>query len=219
MSLPSFLFLCISFSHSSIGEFTGSSISPFPYLLAGQDDQQIFSKDCVPEGFALMDPDHLKAETLNSLYSHMLKRQQEGLAPFVILNCSPHHFKAERKSKKAKAKAKAEYWEVSSDEDKAESGEEMEQEDGASTEVVKIGPPKSKRKTIPMPSQDDLNAVAGPSNLNKSKKRKREEEPPKKDSSKKSRGKGTEPAESVMQINLDDLPIESPVSPKRLKSS
>ena len=42
------------------GDFTGSSRSSFPYSLAAKDDQIIFFPDCVPEGFRLSNPDHVR---------------------------------------------------------------------------------------------------------------------------------------------------------------
>ena len=100
-----------------IGQFTGSSNSAFPYFLASEEGQQIYSVDSVPEDFVLSDPDHLKAQQINSLYGHLLQRQDEDLPPFVILNSSPHHPTAVKKtSHKAKGKAKADWVDMSDDE-------------------------------------------------------------------------------------------------------
>jgi hypothetical protein len=115
------------------GDFTGSSRSAFPYILAAKSDQTIFSPECVPDGFCLSDPDHLPTVKINLLYTHWLKRQDEGLAPLIILNASPLHEMSIQKSKKSKGKAKMEYVDVTSDDeedgDKEEEEEEQEQEE------------------------------------------------------------------------------------------
>jgi hypothetical protein len=94
--------------------------------LASKEDQTIFSPDCVPDGFVLSDPDHLKGSQVRALYLHWLKRQQQKLPAFIILNCSPLHQISERKSAKAKGKRKMEYVAVNSDDEEVESGPEDE---------------------------------------------------------------------------------------------
>jgi hypothetical protein len=124
------------------GDFTGNSISLFPYLLAAKDDQKIYSEDCVPEGFVLSDPDHLKAFDIEALYSHMLGRQKKGLSPFIVLSASPQHVVIQKKksqtSKKAgsKGKGKMRYVEIDDmmdvdeeDKGKGEKKEEDSEED------------------------------------------------------------------------------------------
>ena len=148
------------------GEFTDNKRAPFPYVLAAKENQTIFSKDSVPEGFVLSDPDHLTSSQINSLYHHWLGRQQKKLSPFIILNASPQHQTIKTMSKKARGKGKMEYQEVDSDNGEGEesskdeveeegelsSKEQMDEEDVEMEEVVtdyqqgthqplKIGPP------------------------------------------------------------------------------
>lgn len=162
------------------GEFTGSSRSAFPYGLASKDGQEIFSTDSVPDGFCLSDPDHLNASAINNLYAHWLKRQDEGLAPFIILNPSPLHERALKKPQKVKERKKMAYVEVDSDEQDEEQNDEKdekEEEDLEETEgagkhgdddrmpsSIKYGPPigKPKKKVI---FSKDPTPVAGPSTL------------------------------------------------------
>jgi hypothetical protein len=137
-----------------LGDFTGYPRSSFPYMLASKDDQSIFSVDSVPDGFILIDPDHLNAFKINSLYNHWLTRQKKGLAPFVILEASPMHEPFRKKSKKtvkAKGKGKMKYVEVNSDEAEVEGSDgsaietddegavkdgEMQDEDGSGVEAM-----------------------------------------------------------------------------------
>lgn len=113
------------------------------------------------------DPDHLKGFNVNALYSHWLTRQKNGLEPFVILNSSPQHGTAVKKSQKAKGKErKIDYVEVDSEEEEGEErGDTEDQEhdirmdengenEGEVNEDVneeklppaKLGPPIGKRK-------------------------------------------------------------------------
>ena len=39
----------------------------------------------------MSDPDHLNGFNIIALYSHWLKRQQNRLSPFIVLNSSPNH--------------------------------------------------------------------------------------------------------------------------------
>ena len=96
-----------------IGDFTEYRKAAFPYSIAAQETQNIFSWESVPEGFVLSDPDHLKASQIDALYNHWLKRQSKGLKPFVILNSIPQHAGLKKKmSKKAQGKRKMDYVEV-----------------------------------------------------------------------------------------------------------
>jgi hypothetical protein len=117
-----FLFIFLT---QGTGEFTGSPSAAFPYILAAQDSQKIFSKDSVPKDFQLSDPDHLPAPKIQSLYFHLLARQKKGLQPFIILNPGPNHGRAvEKKSPKGKGKEKIPYMDVSSDDDDADANDE-----------------------------------------------------------------------------------------------
>ena len=130
------------------GKFTGNSKAPFPYTLASKEDQDIYSPDSVPEGFRLIDPDHLPSTNINSLYNHWLQRQKKGLCPFVVLKAGPHHVAME-KPVKSKGKAKMEYLDASDDSDAQEEedkgNDEEEEED---LEPPKFGPPSRKRKKL-----------------------------------------------------------------------
>lgn len=151
------------------GEFTGSSTSAFPYSLSAKTDQTIFSPECVPDGFCMSDPDHLTTWQINLLYAHWLKRQDERLAPLIILNASPIHAVSIKRSKKWKGKAKMEYVDVNtSDEDVTEEGDDEEEEDEDMDDnvapVTKYGPPAGKRKQKPSSGPCAAHStVAGPS--------------------------------------------------------
>jgi len=112
------------------GDFTGSSTSAFPYSLSAKSDQTIFSPECVPEGFRLSDPDHLTTAQIHVLYSHWLERQEDGLAPLIILNASPLHGAFMRKSEKRKGKAKMEYFDVGDDDEEDEEKDATMKEPG-----------------------------------------------------------------------------------------
>lgn len=99
------------------GKFTGSKRSAFPFTLASQAGQIIYSVDSVPQNFTLSDPDHLNAFQIDSLYHHWLKRQKKKLAPFIVLNPSPNHTAVSKKSEKAKGKEKKEYVDVSTEDE------------------------------------------------------------------------------------------------------
>lgn len=160
-----------SFLIGRTGEFTGSSRSAFPYLLAAEIGQKIFSPDCVPEGFSLGDPDHLKSSQIDMLYSHWLIRQKAGLPPFVVLNPGPHDGRAPKRSINAKGKQKTPYVDVSDDDD----SDGSEEDDSSTTEdsegersddeeeddrVVKFGPPVGKERPKFLPStQIDENSA------------------------------------------------------------
>jgi hypothetical protein len=109
------------------------------------------------------------------LYNHWLRRQNDGLEPFIILNPGPKDQRKMKKATKAKGKEKEKSrWEdVQSDDEDVrtdkESGDEKEEKDGSDEEedvemaklpAKKIGPPKKKRKL-----NDNPNAVAGPSGI------------------------------------------------------
>jgi len=124
-------------------------------MLASKPQQQIYSPLCVPDGFTLSDPDHLKTSQIDTLYRHLLKRQSKGNTCFKILKSIPHHGVARKLSEKAKGKKKAGYVEVNSDDDEVKSLEDeqpTEEEDenrkengeGDVTPLVKIGPPGRK---------------------------------------------------------------------------
>jgi len=143
------------------GEFTGYKRAGFPYLNAANEDQNIYSPDCVPEGFSLIDPDHITGFNITKLYNHWLLRQKNKLEPFIILNPGPLHQAAAKKSKQVKGKAKA-YVPVSTDdEDGADSSDDGgeggkkkstggAQSDEEEEEAVrpKIGPPRGKKPPI-----------------------------------------------------------------------
>lgn len=172
------VFIISSFLTSTTGEFTGNSIAAFPFLLAAKEDQTIFLPDCIPEGFTLIDPDHLKAQEINSLYHHWLARQKEGLRPLVILNASPNHAPAVGKSEKAKGKQKMKYVDVDSDDaaeeddgddekcDHGKEGEDVVRGEGEEDlPQIKRGPPKRKQTENPPATQtlEPSAQEAGPS--------------------------------------------------------
>lgn len=124
-------------------------------MLASKPRQQIYSPLCVPDGFTLSDPDHLKTSKIDILYRHLLKRQSKGLTCFKILKSIPHHGVARKLSEKAKGKKKVGYVEVNSDDDEVKSLEdeqpteeedesEKENDEGDVTSLIKIGPPGRK---------------------------------------------------------------------------
>ena len=137
------------------GEFTGNSKAPFPYTLASKDDQDIYSPDSVPEGFKLIDPDHLPSANINSLYNHWLKHQKKGLCLFIVLKAGPHHVAIEKKSEKSKGKAKMDYLDVSDDsdeeeeEDKGKEDKNGEEEKEVDVVPPKFGPPGRRVKKLP----------------------------------------------------------------------
>ena len=152
-----------------IGDFTGSKKAQFPYSLASVDNQEIYDPECVPDGFVLSDPEHIRTLGINLLYSHFIQRQNQGLRPFVILKCSPLHTKAEKILKKGKGKAKATWEDVSTDDEKDEidvpdkengDGSELEEEVKKSP-AKKVGRQKQKVQQPP----NDNSPVAGPSTL------------------------------------------------------
>jgi hypothetical protein len=118
-----FIFI-ISFLTLSIGDFTGNSRSAFPYGLASENNQVIYSPDSAPKGFCLSDPDHYSAFKIDSLYTHWLGRQNKGLQPFVVVNSSPKHEKLLKKYQKGKGKAKADYVDVNDDDEEEEENDE-----------------------------------------------------------------------------------------------
>jgi hypothetical protein len=165
-SLIPWLFSCLI---NITGEFTGNSGAAFPFSLAAKDDQIIYSPDCVPEGFRLSDPDHLKGHKIISLYNHWLERQKKGLSPFIILKGNPHHGESGRKARRADKKGKKKMEWVDVHDDEMEVGEE--EQDAVYSDVdedmpldLKIGPPMGKKKTI-ADSTEDPSQVAGPSTL------------------------------------------------------
>jgi len=133
----------------------------------------------------LSDPDHLKSNSINALYSHLLERQNKGLVPFIVLNPGPHHDRAVKKSDKAKGKAKMKYVEVSEGDEgeekseeenredskldsrpeNSESEEELEELEEPEARVVRFGPPIKKKKEKDQIQVSDDNGVAGPSTL------------------------------------------------------
>lgn len=135
-----FIFIT-SFLTISIGDFTENSRSAFPFGLASKNDQVIYSLDSAPKGFCLSDPDHYSAFKIDSLYTHWLGRQNNGLQPFVIVNSSPQHEKLLKKSKsrKGKGKAKVDYVDVNDDdEEEEENDEEREVEGGKKSKGRKV---------------------------------------------------------------------------------
>ena len=139
MSMNSFHLLF--FLTVGTGEFTGNRRAAFPYILASKDDQTIFSPDCVPKDFQLSDPDHLTTSKIDALYIHLAQRQRKGLSPFIVLNASPLHRTAVKKSSKAKGKEKVKYVDVhTEDEDvKSERGGEEGDETGDDDEEESEG--------------------------------------------------------------------------------
>lgn len=156
-----------------VGKFTGNKRSAFPFSLASQTGQKIFSTDCVPENFVLSDPDHLTGFQISNLYHHWLKRQKKKLAPFIVLNASPNHIVVAKKSEKAKGKQKMDYVPVDSDTVEENEDESKQLEDGDASEDgfipvgSKFGPPISSKKIVPSTTQQDElpSQVAGPSKL------------------------------------------------------
>jgi hypothetical protein len=140
----------------SLGDFTGYQKASFPYLSAGEENQKIFSPECVPDGFTLIDPDHLKSFEIDALYNHWLRRQRKGLSPFIILQSSPQHGVFRKKSEKSKGKKKVEYREVDSDDEEVKSlededelnGNELEELDEEISAKVSFGPPGGNGKNI-----------------------------------------------------------------------
>jgi hypothetical protein len=122
------------------GKFTQNKTATFPYLQAGIENQTIYSPECAPDDFRLIDPDHLTAPQVEALYMHWLRRQQKKLPPFIILNPSPQHKTSVKLSQKAKGKRKMEYTHVDSDdpevqdEDSDKNGGTDESEDEDSDE-------------------------------------------------------------------------------------
>jgi hypothetical protein len=103
----SFKTILISVSYSLVGEFTGYSKAVFPYLLASAEGQNIYSPECAPDGFSLIDPDHITGMNINLLHNHWLQRQKKKLQPFVILNSGPLHRGLVGKSEKKREKKKS----------------------------------------------------------------------------------------------------------------
>jgi hypothetical protein len=144
------------------GEFTGYKRAGFPYLTAAKDGQDIYSPDCVPEGFSLIDPDHLTGFKITNLYNHWLLRQKKKMEPFIILKPGPLHQGMVKKSEKSKGKQK-EYDHVSTDDEdggegKKEGGEQSDEEDDQEDEEVslpKIGPPRGKKAAFASSSRLD----------------------------------------------------------------
>src|SRR5882762_5707013 len=130
-----------------IGDFTRNPRASFPYILASKDGQKIVSPDSLPKGFALSDPDHLKASAVDVLYTHWQRRQAKGITPLIFLESSPHHGDAMKKSEKARGKKKAEYVHVTDDED------EFDQQ--VISPSAKFGPP-SKRGAKKAPASATL---------------------------------------------------------------
>lgn len=150
------------------GDFTGGKRDAFPYILASQENQNIFLPECVPENLSLGDPDHLKAAEINLLYTHWIRRQKKRLPPFIILKSNPQHGVAAKVSEKAKGKRKAEWVNVHSDDDSVadeggansdggsdvgdedrggvEDKDEEEEEEEDATQPVKKGPPLGAKK-------------------------------------------------------------------------
>jgi hypothetical protein len=205
-----------------IGDFTGNDKAKFPFSLAMKPDQNIYSPECAPENFVLSDPDHLPLSKVNQLYYHWLTRQNKGLPPFIILNPNPIHRRKMKKTSKAKnkGKKKADWVDVTSDD---EDGLFDDVDDVEDVEIakVKIGPPKRMGKR-----NDQPNAIAGSSKLpsmdnppndhppNETKTRKRKADQDlggQQDKRAKTDG-------STTKRKLDE-PAESPVSPKKSKSS
>ena len=153
------LFFFLLFLNYTIGDFTGNQNAAFPYALAFKENQNIYSEDSAPKDFRLSDPDHLTMDKIDSLYIHLLGRQRNGLEPFIIINSSPAHPPAVKKSVKALGKRKADYVDVGTDDDDGD--EEVGTDDGGADEEIrssplKTGPPKKKTR---------ISSSAGPSTL------------------------------------------------------
>jgi len=117
-------------------------MAAFPYIQAAKDDQKIYSKESVPDGFILSDPDHLTGFQIVSLYNHWLRRQQKKLRPFIIRQAQPHHRSSETLSSKAKGKRRMEYFEVDTDDGEVTSSDEEETGNEEISKPIKIGPPQ-----------------------------------------------------------------------------
>jgi hypothetical protein len=124
-------------------------MAAFPYIQAAKDDQKIYSKESVPNGFILSDPDHLTGFQIVSLYNQWIRRQQKKLRPFIILQAQPHHRSSETLSSKAKGKKRMEYLEVDTDDAEVTSSDEEETGDEEISKPIKFGPP---RLGVPGPS-------------------------------------------------------------------
>jgi hypothetical protein len=166
----SFKTILISVSYSLVGEFTGYSKAVFPYLLASAEGQNIYSPECAPDGFSLIDPDHITGMNINLLHNHWLQRQKKKLQPFVILNSGPLHRGLVGKSEKKKGKKKIDYVPVSSDDGDgedtgADGGESEDENDGRPP--PKFGPPGRKQGRLAPDTPDN---APGPSKLRDSKK-------------------------------------------------
>jgi hypothetical protein len=159
------------------GQFTGNKRSAFPFTLASQTGQTIFSIDSVPENFILSDPDHLNIFQINALYGHWHTRQNKKLQPFIVLNASPNHVVAAKTSEKAKGKQKMPYVDVSDSDGEMEvngmaggdEGEDAVVDDDFQDMPLgsKIGPPIGSWKVTPPSTHRDKHPalVAGPSKL------------------------------------------------------
>ena len=160
----SFFIFCLT---GIIGKFTGNKRATFPFGLAGQINQTVYSPECAPDDFRLIDPDHLTTVQVNLLLNHWLDRQRRKLAPFIILSATPQHETAMTKSEKAKGKRAMRYDPVSSgdeDGDSDASKNSEDDEDGGEEEVIpppRFGPPT--RKQPPSNIQEDATPAAGPS--------------------------------------------------------
>jgi hypothetical protein len=127
----------------------------------------VYSQESAPEGFSLIDPDHLTGAQATSLYNHWLERQRKGLEPFIIINAGPLHAMPSQKPSngKGRKKEKPQYLDVTTDEesvgdssaendcdaktadvDAEEEEEEVDAEEEAPA-VVKYGPPISAKKS------------------------------------------------------------------------
>jgi hypothetical protein len=177
----------VSISYFVAGAFTGYSKAAFPYLLASREGQTIYSPECAPEGFSLMDPEHITSFKTNDLYNHWLQRQRKKLTPFIILNSGPLHQGLVGKSEKGKGKRKIDYVQVTTDEEDAELGGEDSEKDESESEnedgghpPPKFGPPDRKQqklapKTPPLAAgsskltQPDIRGVKNPPKIRKAK--------------------------------------------------
>lgn len=119
--------------------------------MASQDGQKIFSLDCVPNDFALGDPDHLKSFEIDSLYNHWRRRQSKGMAPFIVLSSSPQHGSAEKTTERvSEKKREIGYYDVNSDDEDAKSQgdavEDFEKEVGEEDSMKGVGEDNSEKE-------------------------------------------------------------------------
>jgi hypothetical protein len=102
--------------------------------LASKEDQTIFYPDCVPDGFVLSDPDHLKAVQIEAIIQTLAPTSTEETPSLHCPQRWPSTPGIGSKSAKAKGKRKMDYQELSSDDE----GVELEGEDSQSEQKEEL---------------------------------------------------------------------------------